>query len=144
MKVFVQKTENASVTVNGKVVASSLFGLTLFVGFTKGDSIEEIRYLARKVAYLRIFDEKNIMDVGGSILSVSQFTLYADLSKGNRPSYQMALNREEALPLFSLWNQELSKYVPVQSGLFGEDMVVSLQNVGPMTYLLEKTSTLVS
>lgn len=135
---------NANVLVDKLVVGKCLNGLVLFVGFKDGDGIEEIEYLARKVVNLRIFldDEgvmnKSLLDVNGSILSISQFTLYADATKGNRPSYKKALNGEYATKLYDLFNEELRKYVVVETGIFGSDMEVSLTNVGPTTIWLEK------
>ena len=119
-------------------------GLVLFVGFTYGDSEKEIDYLVRKIVNLRIFDDENgimnksILDVNGSILSVSQFTLYADSKKGNRPSYINALKSREANILYDLFNKKLSEYVDVQTGVFGADMLVNINNIGPVTILLEK------
>ena len=81
---------------------------------------------------------KSILDVGGSILSISQFTLYADTSKGNRPSYVKALGGDEATKLYDLFNEELRKYVNVETGIFGADMNVSINNIGPVTILLER------
>ncbi len=144
MKVVVQRCENAAVMVNQETVGKCQKGLMLLVGFTEGDSVEQIEYLARKIVNLRIFpDEQNVMnksilDVGGSILSVSQFTLYADATKGNRPSYINALGGEQAITLYEQFNLELKKYVNVETGIFGEDMRVSFTNVGPTTILLEK------
>ena len=116
----------------------------ILVGFTEGDTIEKIEYLCKKIVNLRIFDDesgimnKSVLDVGGSILSISQFTLYADTSKGNRPSYVNALNGSEATKLYDLFNQELSKYVKVETGIFGSDMKVTLTNDGPVTIMLER------
>jgi len=144
MKVVVQRCENAAVMVNQEIVGKCQKGLMLLVGFTEGDSVEQIEYLARKIVNLRIFpDEQNVMnksilDVGGSILSVSQFTLYADATKGNRPSYKNALSGEQAMTLYEQFNLELKKYVNVETGIFGEDMYVSFTNIGPTTILLEK------
>lgn len=144
MRVLVQKCRNASVSVSGKIVGRCDFGLMLLVGFTEGDNFSNISYLVNKVLKLRIFEDENgvmnrsVMDVGGSILSVSQFTLYGDTSKGNRPSYIQALNGERAKELYDSFNQELSKSISVQTGEFGADMEVSFTNLGPTTILLER------
>jgi len=144
MRVLVQKCRNASVSVSGKIVGRCDFGLMLLVGFTEGDNSSNISYLVNKVLKLRIFEDENgvmnrsVMDVDGSILSVSQFTLYGDTSKGNRPSYIKALNGERAKELYDSFNQELSKSISVQTGEFGADMEVSFTNLGPTTILLER------
>lgn len=144
MRVLVQRSLNSSVEVDGKTTGSIDNGLVLLVGFTEGDNIDTIKYLVKKVVNLRIFDDENgvmnksILDVGGSILSISQFTLYADTSKGNRPSYMNALGGEEATKLYDLFNKELSEYVDVSTGIFGADMKVSITNNGPVTILLER------
>lgn len=144
MRVLVQKCRNASVSVSGKIVGRCDFGLMLLVGFTEGDDVSNISYLVNKVLKLRIFEDENgvmnrsVMDVDGSILSVSQFTLYGDTSKGNRPSYIKALNGERAKELYDSFNQELSKSISVQTGEFGADMEVSFTNLGPTTILLER------
>ena len=115
----------------------------MLVGFTDGDSEKQIDYLVNKVVNLRIFDDENnimnksILDVGGEILSISQFTLYADTKKGNRPSYINALDSIKALKLYKLFNEKLSKFVKVETGQFGTDMLVSINNDGPVTILLE-------
>lgn len=143
MKVIVQRSAKSSVSIDGKLVGKINKGLVLLVGFTAGDSIKDIEYIARKVVNLRIFDDNNgvmnksILDTGGSILSVSQFTLYADTRKGNRPSYLKALNGEEATKLYDLFNQKLGEYVEVETGVFGADMMVDIANDGPITIILE-------
>ncbi len=144
MKVLVQRSKESSVSVENKVVGQIEKGLVLFVGFTEKDSLKEIEYLAKKVVNLRIFDDENgvmnksILDVGGSILSISQFTLYADTTKGNRPSYVKALNGNEATILYDEWNKTLREYLKVETGIFGADMQVQIHNDGPITILLEK------
>ncbi len=143
MRVLVQRSLNSKVEVNRKVVGSISKGLVLFVGFTAGDSEKEIDYLIKKVLNLRIFEDENnimnksILDVGGEILSISQFTLYADTKKGNRPSYIHALNSIEAEKLYKLFNEKLQKYIKVETGEFGADMKVSICNDGPITIALE-------
>ena len=144
MRVLVQRSGKSSVSVDNKTTGNIDKGLVLLVGFTEGDTLEKIEYLARKVVNLRIFDDndgvmnKSILDVGGSVLSISQFTLYADTSKGNRPSYVNALGGDEAIKLYDLFNEELRKYVSVETGVFGADMNVTINNIGPVTILLER------
>lgn len=144
MRVLVQRSLESSVLVNRKLVGKIDKGLVLLVGFTAGDTIKEIEYLAKRVVNLRIFDDENgimnrsLLDVGGSILSISQFTLYADTKKGNRPSYIKALGGDMAEPLYKQFNEELRKYlVTVETGIFGADMQVSIINDGPVTIMLE-------
>ena len=100
--------------------------------------------MAKKVAHLRIFEDEDqvmnlsVMDISGECLSISQFTLYGDAQKGNRPSYIQAMKSEQASILYDLWNKELAKYIPVQIGFFGKDMSVRIVNEGPTTIWLEK------
>lgn len=144
MRIVVQRSKKASCTVAGKVIGKISHGLVLLVGFTEGDSKEQIDYLVKKVLNLRIFDDENgimnksILDVGGEILSISQFTLYGDASKGNRPSYIKALNGEEAIKLYDLFNQSLEEQIHVETGKFGAEMEIQLVNDGPITILLER------
>ena len=143
MKVVVQRSKKSSVSVDGKLVSSIDKGLVLLVGFTLGDTEEKLANMARKIANLRIFDDeagimnKSILDVGGSILSISQFTLYGDATKGNRPSYIKAMKGDEAIVLYEKFNAELNKYVETLPGVFGADMEVSITNSGPVTIILE-------
>ncbi len=144
MRVLVQRSEEASVLVNQKVVGSIDQGLVLFVGFTDSDTMEEISYLVKKIVNLRIFPDQDgvmnlsLLDYGGKVLSVSQFTLYADCHKGNRPSYMKAMNNHQAEHFYQMFNEELSKYVEVETGEFGADMTVSITNLGPTTIWLER------
>ena len=144
MRIVVQRVKEASVKVDGKIVGKAGYGYLLLVSFTAFDNEKIIDYMVNKVCNLRIMDDdnkvmnKSILDIKGSVLSVSQFTLYADTKKGNRPSYIKALNGEEAIKLYDLFNQKLRQYVPVETGIFGADMEVSLINDGPITILLEK------
>ena len=143
MRVVVQRSKYSKVEVDSKLVNEISLGLVLLVGFTEGDSEKEIEKIAKKIVNLRIFDDENgvmnksILDVGGQILSISQFTLYGDATKGNRPSYIKALNGKEAIKLYERFNMELNKYVKTLSGVFGADMEVSILNDGPVTILLE-------
>lgn len=144
MRVVVQRSQKASVKVDGKVVGKIDSGLVLLVGFTETDNAKIIDYMVKKIINLRIFpDEKGIMnksilDYDGEILSISQFTLYGDASKGNRPSYIKAAKNYVAEPLYNQFNAKLREFVPVATGRFGTDMEVSLINEGPTTILLEK------
>ena len=145
MRVLVQRSGNASVKVDGKIVGEIERGLVLLVGFTNGDTIEEVKHLAKKCVNLRIFPDeddvmnKSLLDFGGDILSISQFTLYGDAKKGNRPSYINAMKNDEAVPLYEAFNEELRTYgVKVETGIFGADMEVSITNIGPTTIWLEK------
>ena len=145
MRVLVQRSGNASVKVDGKIVGEIESGLVLLVGFTNGDTIEEVKHLAKKCVNLRIFPDeddvmnKSLIDFGGDILSISQFTLYSDAKKGNRPSYINAMKNDEAIPLYEAFNEDLRTYgVKVETGIFGADMDVALTNIGPTTIWLEK------
>lgn len=145
MKVLIQRVLSSSVTVKDKIVGKIDKGLLIFVGFTEGDSEKEINYMVDKVINLRIFDDENgvmnksLLDVKGSILSISQFTLYADASKGRRPSYIKALGGDSASVLYNKFNQKLKDTnIPIEEGIFGADMKVNLINDGPITIMLEK------
>lgn len=145
MKVVLQRVKKASVTVEEKQVGKIDNGLLILVGFTEDDKESQINWMINKITNLRIFDDENkvmnlsVKDVKGSILSVSQFTLYADSKKGNRPSYINALGGESAIKLYKLFNEKLRETnIPVEEGIFGADMEVSLVNDGPVTIILEK------
>ena len=145
MKILVQRVKEAKVEVDSKTVGSINNGLLLFVGFTHNDTSKEIDYMVNKVLNLRIFDDENnimnksILDINGSILSVSQFTFYADSSKGNRPSYVNAMPGDKSIKLYEEFNDKLKeKNIKVETGIFGADMKVSLINDGPVTIILEK------
>ncbi len=146
MKIVVQRSLKSSVKVDNKVVGSIDHGLVLLVGFTYKDNLDIIDYMVDKVLNLRIFDDENgvmnksLLDVGGDILSISQFTLYADSKKGRRPSYVNALNGEDAIKLYDIFNDKLKSYVKVETGIFGADMEVSITNDGPITIILERNS----
>lgn len=144
MRVLVQRCRDAKVVVDGKITGQCKNGLLVFVGFTKNDDEKTIDYLVRKILHLRIFPDefgimnKSVLDVGGSILSVSQFTLYGDARNGNRPSYIKALRGDEAKVLYEQFNVKLKELVPVETGVFGADMDVTFTNVGPTTIWLER------
>ena len=146
MKVVVQRAKESSVSVNKKVVGKINQGLVLLVGFTENDSEKDIDYMIKKIINLRIFEDENnvmnksLLDTKGQILSISQFTLYANTKKGNRPSYAKALNSKEAIKLYDLFNKKLKEYVIVETGIFGEDMLVNIKNDGPVTIILESVN----
>ena len=143
MKVVVQRSKKSSVSVSEKIVNEIDNGMVLLVSFTQGDTIDNILKMTKKIANLRIFDDekgvmnKSILDVGGEILSISQFTLYGDTTKGNRPSYMKALNGEEAIKLYKTFNEEMNKYVVTKPGIFGAEMMVNISNDGPITLIME-------
>lgn len=146
MKVVVQRVKSACVIVNNQEVSSIKKGFLLFVGFHQHDTIENVYYLAKKIAKLRIFsDEQGKMNlsidrVDGNILSVSQFTLYANTLDGNRPSFTEAMNPKDANELYLAFNTELERLTDkaVQTGVFQTEMEVQLVNDGPVTILMEK------
>ncbi len=144
MKIVVQRSLNSSVSVDNKVVGKIDKGLVLLVGFTNGDDESLFNKMIDKVINLRIFEDENgvmnksILDYGGEILSISQFTLYANTKKGNRPSYIEAMRPEEATKLYDLFNKKISAIIPTKFGVFGADMLVTINNVGPTTIMLEK------
>ncbi|MBR1825404.1 MAG: D-tyrosyl-tRNA(Tyr) deacylase [Alphaproteobacteria bacterium] len=145
MKILVQKVLSASVTVENKVVAQIGGGYLLFVGVEKGDAAMQADYLAKKVVNFRIFTDENdkmnlsIQDVGGEILAVSQFTLAADLSRGNRPGFDTAAAPQDAAPLYEYFVGQLRTFgLNVQTGVFRADMKVALVNDGPCTFILQK------
>lgn len=143
MRVIVQRSLNSSVSIDNKVVGSIDKGYVLLVGFTHNDDINAVEYMIKKILNLRIFEDSDgkmnlsIMDVGGSILSISQFTLYGDARKGNRPSFIEAMRPEAASYLYDVFNEKLSQHIHVETGVFGGDMKVSICNDGPVTILLE-------
>ena len=147
MKIILQKVKKASVSVDNKVVGSIDKGYCLLVGVHKESTDEDAKYLAKKVAQARLFEDENdkinlsLKDVGGSILSVSQFTLYADTKKGNRPSFTSAAGAEKANELYEKFNEFLREEgVTVETGIFQTMMEVNIVNDGPITIVYEKLS----
>lgn len=144
MKVLVQRCSNAKCVIDDKTISEIDNGLMLLVGFTDDDNKDTILRMVKKVLNLRIFPDKNgvmnlsVLDVKGSILSISQFTLYADTTKGNRPSYIKAMGGEKAKLLYEYFNKVLNSYIPTKGGVFGADMEISLTNMGPTTIMLER------
>ena len=143
MKVVVQRSKKSSVSVDGNIVNSIESGLCILVGVNVEDTIEDADKLANKVLNLRIFDDeegvmnKSILDVGGEILSISQFTLQADTRKGHRPSYIHAMNGEEANKIYEYFNSKLNEQIKTYPGVFGADMLVSIENDGPITIIID-------
>ena len=145
MRIVLQRSKKASVTVDGQIVGAIEKGLVLLVGVTHEDTEEAAQFLADKVVNLRIFEDEDgkmnhsLLDVGGSILSVSQFTLYGDCRKGRRPNFMDAARPDHATEIYNLFNEELKKKnVAVETGIFGAMMDVQLVNDGPVTLILEK------
>ena len=144
MRVVLQRVSHASVTVEEKVIGKIQRGFLLLVGVTHDDAMEDMEYLVRKIVQMRIFEDeegklnRSIQDIGGEILSVSQFTLYADTKKGNRPSFSKAAPGDVAIKMFEQFNGLLRDTgIPVETGQFGADMKVELLNDGPVTILLD-------
>lgn len=144
MRVVLQRVKSASVTVDNKIIGQIDKGYMLLVGFTHDDSIDDMDYVARKVANSRLFTDENgkmnlsISDVQGSILSVSQFTLYASTKNGNRPGFGAAQKPELAKENYHYFNEKLRSYgIEVQTGQFGADMDVALVNDGPVTIIYD-------
>ncbi len=143
MMVVVQRSKYSSVTVDGKIAGQIDNGLVLLVGITKEDTLEDLEYMAKKVLNLRIFDDSNgvmnksILDNGGSILLISQFTLCANTKKGNRPSYIDAMEPEMAKKYYLMFNEMLRENVDVAEGIFQADMLVNINNDGPITIILD-------
>ena len=145
MRVLIQRVKNASVTVNEEVISLINSGLLVFIGITEDDSREDILWLTKKIANIRLFDDENgvmnrsVIETGGDILAVSQFTLMASTKKGNRPSYIKAAKPEISIPLYEEFCDEMELAVnkPIQRGVFGADMKVNLLNDGPVTIFID-------
>lgn len=144
MKLLIQRSKKSKVLVDNEIVGEIEKGLVVLVGFTHKDTINDIKRLTKKLVNLRIFDDdnhimnKSILDVKGQILSISQFTLYADCKKGNRPSYINSMKANEAKKLYELFNEEIKKYnIHLETGIFQSDMLVEISNDGPVTIILE-------
>ncbi|MDN3955483.1 D-aminoacyl-tRNA deacylase [Sporolactobacillus laevolacticus] len=144
MRVVLQRVKHAQVDIEGKTVGRIEQGLLLLVGIKTGDTEDDIQYAADKISGLRIFEDnggkmnRSVIDADGAILSVSQFTLYGDTSKGRRPSFIEAARPEIAEPLYQVFNEKLRAHgLHVETGVFGADMAVSLVNDGPVTIIVE-------
>lgn len=143
MKVVVQRSKHSSVSVNNELINEIDSGLVLLVGIAVDDDISDLEYIVKKVLNLRIFDDekgvmnKSILDVGGSILSISQFTLQANTKDGNRPSYINAMKGEDAIKLYEEFNRRLNESVRTLPGVFGAEMEVNILNDGPITIVID-------
>lgn len=144
MKIVIQRANKAHVSVNGHVTGEIDYGLVLLVGVTHDDTTRDIDYLANKVVNLRVFEDdlgkmnRSLKDISGSVLSISQFTLYGDTKKGRRPSFMKAAPPELAKKIYNIFNEKLRELgIHVETGTFGEMMDVSFTNVGPVTLILD-------
>lgn len=145
MRIVIQRVREAAVAISGETVASIGHGLMILVGVETGDTEDDARWLAAKTAALRIFDDeagvmnRSVVEAGGALLAVSQFTLTASTRKGNRPSYYRAAGHELAVPLYERYCDLLAESAarPVARGVFGADMQVSLVNDGPVTIIID-------
>lgn len=145
MRLVIQRVRDASVTVGGNLISTIGQGLFVLVGIETGDTDEDVRWLASKAVGLRVFDDENgvmnrsVVEIGGQILAVSQFTLTASTRKGNRPSYIRAAGHELAVPLYESFCEKLESLsgCPVQKGIFGADMQCRLTNDGPVTIIID-------
>ncbi|MBR2649709.1 MAG: D-tyrosyl-tRNA(Tyr) deacylase [Sediminibacterium sp.] len=145
MRVVIQRVKEASVRVNNDLIGKIDTGLLVFVGIETADSEEDIQWLSHKIINLRIFNDddgvmnKSVLDIGGSILLISQFTLHAATQKGNRPSYSKAARPEIAIPVYEKMITVLNSLLPkpIATGSFGADMQVSLVNDGPVTIMID-------
>ncbi len=143
LRIVIQRVKSAEVSVRGSKLSSIGKGFLVLVGIAQGDTAEDVRHAARKTAALRIMDDKNgkmnldIIQTGGEVLSVSQFTLLADTRKGNRPGFSGAATPEHAMELWLVFNEELRRAgITVEEGAFGEEMEVALVNDGPVTLVM--------
>lgn len=143
MKVVIQRVKKAQVVIDEELAGDIKQGLLLLVGVGPDDEQEDLDYAVRKITNMRIFSDDmgkmnlSVQDVKGSILSVSQFTLFADTKKGNRPAFTGAAKPDKAKQLYNAFNEALAQCVPVETGVFGADMHVSLVNDGPVTIILD-------
>lgn len=144
MKAVIQRVKETSLSVEGKLIAKIPFGLTVFFGVKRGDTQAQADYIVKKIANMRIFEDENgkmnlsVKDVGGEILFVSQFTLYGDTSRGNRPSFTEAEEPTRANELYQYATKKLAEYgVTVKTGVFGADMQILQHNDGPVTIIME-------
>lgn len=144
MRVIVQRAKDAKCVVDHSITGQIEKGYMLLVGFTHTDTLKEVECLVKKIIGLRIFEDeegklnKSILDVGGAILAISQFTLYADAKKGNRPSFTETMHYEQANTLFLQFVEVLKRYgIGVEAGIFGAEMQIEFTNVGPTTIILD-------
>lgn len=144
MKAVIQRAKDARVMVGDKIAGEIDNGYVVLLGVTHEDTLEDVKYLVNKMVHLRVFEDENekmnlsLMDVGGSILSISQFTLFADTRKGRRPNFMQAARPDHAKSMYEMFNQLVREQgVTVETGIFGEMMNVSFTNVGPVTITLD-------
>lgn len=143
MKLVIQRVKSASVSIDGRVYNAIQQGLLLLVGVGPEDQQEDVDYAVRKLVNMRIFSDDegkmnlSVKDIQGEVLSISQFTLFADTKKGNRPAFTGAAKPDMAEAFYQDFNQKLAKEVPVETGVFGADMQVELVNDGPVTIILD-------
>lgn len=144
MKVVIQRVRHASCTIDSQITGSIDQGFCVLVGFTQSDTEAVVDKVVKKIVSLRVFSDeegkmnRSLLDMGGKILSISQFTLYADCKKGNRPGFTRAARPEQAIPLYEYFNQAIaSAGIPVETGVFGADMQIELCNDGPVTIVLD-------
>ena len=143
MKVVIQRCKSGSCTVDDKIISKIDKGLVVLAGFNVNDTIDDINYIVKKIVNLRIFDDENgimnksVIDVNGEILSISQFTLQAITKDGNRPSYINAMKGEDAIKLYEIFNSKLNESVKTYSGVFGADMLIKIDNDGPITIVID-------
>jgi len=143
MRVLVQRVSAATVKVDGKAVGQIGAGLVLYVGFCQSDTLQQVEKLAHRIPLARLFEDdqgklnRSVLDIQGSLLSISQFTLYADTAKGHRPSFAEALDPKQAEPLYDAFNRLLRQVVPVETGVFRAMMEISQINDGPVSILYE-------
>lgn len=143
MKLVIQRVKSASVSIDGQVYNAIQQGLLLLVGIGPEDDQKDLEYAVRKVSQMRIFSDeegkmnRSVKDIQGEILSISQFTLFADTKKGNRPAFTGAAKPDQASQLYDAFNDQLEKEVLVKRGVFGADMAIELINDGPVTILLD-------
>ena len=143
MRAVVQRVKNATLTVNNNVISKIDNGLLVFLGIKKDDTQKDANYLAEKIPKLRIFDDENgktnlsVLDVGGQVLLVSNFTLYANTKGTNRPDFCYAAGRDIALPMYEYFASVIKEKVPTYLGMFGEDMQIDVHLDGPFTILLD-------
>lgn len=143
MKVVIQRCKSGSCTVEDKIISKIDKGLVVLAGFNVNDTIDDINYIVKKIVNLRIFDDENgvmnrsVIDVNGEVLSISQFTLQAITKDGNRPSYVNAMKGEDAIKLYEIFNSKLNESVKTYPGVFGADMLIKIDNDGPITIVID-------
>ena len=143
MRAVIQRIKESKLYIKEELISSIGIGYLVLLGIEEGDTKEDLDYMVKKIKGLRVFEDEeermnlSLKDVGGEILLVSQFTLLGDARKGNRPSFIKAAKPDEAIPLYEQMISELEQEIPVKTGVFGEDMQISLINDGPVTIMLD-------